>query len=132
MLDARIQLQKAVITANQLPLVRTCNTPPRCLCLSAHTLRQTSQSVWYTSNPAAHGALEGLRDVAGSLIEELLALQGVRNAYYTPLVPGEQRSYSIPIYRIFCILTKQSEHHQGSGNESTVYQTRIVLTSMGP
>ncbi|EJF64176.1 TRAUB-domain-containing protein [Dichomitus squalens LYAD-421 SS1] len=56
LLDARIQLQKAVTAANRLPL--------------------PSESARYTSHPHARDALDGLLNVASSLTEELLTLQG--------------------------------------------------------
>ncbi|KAI1796560.1 TRAUB-domain-containing protein [Ganoderma leucocontextum] len=55
LLDARIQLQKAVIAANRLPL--------------------PGESARYALHPAAREALENLRDMAGGLTEELFTLQ---------------------------------------------------------
>nr|VWO94618.1 Zn(2)-C6 fungal-type domain-containing protein [Ganoderma boninense] len=55
LLDARIQLQKAVIAGNRIPL--------------------SDRSARYASHPAAHEALENLQRVAGSLTEDLFTLQ---------------------------------------------------------
>ncbi|KAH9888908.1 apoptosis-antagonizing transcription factor [Cubamyces lactineus] len=55
LLDARIQLHKAVTTANRLPL--------------------PSEVTQYASHPSAREALDSFLDVADSLIEELFSLQ---------------------------------------------------------
>ena len=47
-----------------------------------HNPNQPDQSVQYASHPAARGALETLRDVTGSLAEELLTLQGVSDGTF--------------------------------------------------
>ncbi len=79
LLDARIQLQKAMIAANRLPLVCTFDILPHCSSPHTHIPNQPDDSAWYASHPAAREALENLRDVAGSLTEELFTLQGVRD-----------------------------------------------------
>lgn len=78
-MDARIQLQKAVVAANRLPLVCIGDTLLNCSVLRTHIQNQPNESARYASQHAARETLENLRDTADSLTEELFILQWVRD-----------------------------------------------------